>query len=77
MLWKVIPSDKDNFVGIVHNQRKFTGGKNWCNKFSNFHQSHIIIIIIIKGSEKEVKKQTSSVYDCTVKDVEYICNILR
>ena len=23
------------------------------------------------------KKQTSSVYDCTVKDVEYICNILR
>ena len=26
---------------------------------------------------KGKKKQTSSVYDCTVKDVEYICNILR
>ena len=33
-------------------------------------------VLTVRSSHKK-KKQTSSVYDCTVKDVEYICNILR
>ena len=31
-------------------------------------------ILIFKSLKKKNKKKTSSVYDCTVEDVEYICN---
>ena len=38
----------------------------------------MLIDVEISGDRNVIKKkQTSSVYDCTVKDVEYICNILR
>jgi len=45
----------------------------FCNNFNNFE------LLVNKTTNNQIKKnkQTSSVYDCTVKDVEYICNILR
>ena len=41
------------------------------------HQRMHSLLHFDKVLKFTLKKQTSSVYDCTVKDVEYICNILR
>jgi len=38
---------------------------------------HYIETYVLLQLEKHSKKKTSSVYDCTVEDVEYIYNTLR
>jgi len=49
-----------------------TGRRVW------FTETHTILVIFFTDLFiqfiLDIKKKTSSVYDCTVEDVEYICN---
>ena len=54
--------------------------QTWLQLNKEWRSSHCLSqilntkFLLSKKNKNKIKKKTSSVYDCTVEDVEYICN---